>query len=108
MTTDRARQRGLPSRHAAVLPRSQVSNPPASGSCDDEMAERAERNMAERAERHAQRLRGPSCGGLVNLAAGVVDLITRERRAVCWDCGTPVTWGDDVMTITSTDGRSPI
>ena len=53
--------------------------------------------------RYAPRLRCPCCGGLVNLAAGVVDLTTGDRRAVCWECGTQVVWGDATLAILAAD-----
>jgi hypothetical protein len=49
--------------------------------------------------RHAPRLRCPSCDGFVNLAAGVVDLTTGERKAVCWECETQVTWDESRLAV---------
>ena len=53
--------------------------------------------------RIAPRLRCPSCGGLVSLATGVVNLATGEREAVCWSCGSHVRWTDSTPTVDSVD-----
>jgi len=60
----------------------------------------------EHDRRYAPRLRCPWCGGLVNLAAGIVDLTTGDRRALCWSCDARVTWSDAAETV-ATRERTP-
>lgn len=49
--------------------------------------------------RYAPRLRCPTCDGFVNLAAGVLDLDTGERRLVCWGCDTQITWDETTLAV---------